>query len=328
MSDIFISYASADREKARKLAACFQEQGWTVWWDRVIPPGQSFDRVIEDALASAKCVVVLWSSSSVASSWVKNEAAEAMSRSVLVPILIEHAKVPLAFRNLQAADLTEWDGSNFLLDRSRNQESSALIQSITSIVDPNLSDQQEARQAQIIAETSAQNSPKAKLTNPLGLGAKFAVVVTIGLFIAAYTGFRLIPASSAPSHSTMVDHGRVISEYEITPVPPLLVDDEFSVTNKTTNELVMKVPCCGAPIPSVTRFMAAKNDVLRIVATDVQPPCYGFNKFLIKNVKTSESRVLVEAYQAQKVSSVDSVCGRPRESYPAVFYDATFEIDF
>ena len=61
MSDIFISYAREDRSRAQELAAVLEGQGWSVWWDRSIPPGRSFDQVIEEALVGAKCVLVLWS---------------------------------------------------------------------------------------------------------------------------------------------------------------------------------------------------------------------------------------------------------------------------
>jgi hypothetical protein len=87
MSDIFISYASADRERATLLSKALQRRGRSVWWDRTIPPGKEYDQVIEEALDSAQCVVVLWSHASVASSWVKTEAAEAMRRKILVPAL-------------------------------------------------------------------------------------------------------------------------------------------------------------------------------------------------------------------------------------------------
>jgi hypothetical protein len=56
MSDIFISYAREDRDKAKALAELCQQQDWSVWWDRRIPPGRSFDEVIEEALGAAKCV--------------------------------------------------------------------------------------------------------------------------------------------------------------------------------------------------------------------------------------------------------------------------------
>jgi len=110
MSDIFISYAREDRGKAKALAELFQQQDWSVWWDRNIPPGRSFDEVIEEALGAAKCVVVLWSKNSASSDWVKGEAAEALQRKILVPARIESANVPLEFRRLQTVDLSDWRG--------------------------------------------------------------------------------------------------------------------------------------------------------------------------------------------------------------------------
>ena len=47
MSDIFISYANADRSRTEPLAKALEAQGWSVWWDRAIPPGKTFDQVIE-----------------------------------------------------------------------------------------------------------------------------------------------------------------------------------------------------------------------------------------------------------------------------------------
>ena len=110
MSDIFISYAREDRDKAKALAELCQQQDWSVWWDRRIPPGRSFDEVIEEALGAAKCVVVLWSKSSASSDWVKGEAAEGLRRKILVPVRIDSANVPLEFRRLQTVDLSDWKG--------------------------------------------------------------------------------------------------------------------------------------------------------------------------------------------------------------------------
>ena len=111
MAQIFISYASADRERARLLAAAVESKGYSVWWDRQIAPGRRFDEVIEEALNAASCVVVLWSTTSVKSDWVKTEAAEAASRKLLIPALIDNTRIPLEFRRLQAADLSKWDGA-------------------------------------------------------------------------------------------------------------------------------------------------------------------------------------------------------------------------
>jgi len=106
-ADVFLSYDREDREKAAALARSLVTEGLSVWWDRHIPPGKSFDTVIEEALAGARCVVVLWSANSVVSDWVKAEAQEGLRRQILVPALLdEGVRLPLGFRQLQAADLT------------------------------------------------------------------------------------------------------------------------------------------------------------------------------------------------------------------------------
>jgi hypothetical protein len=85
--------------------------GWSVWWDRKIVVGQAFDKTIERELEAAKCVIVLWSQKSIDSEWVKNEAAVAAERAVLVPALIDRVKLPLEFRRRQTADLVGWEGN-------------------------------------------------------------------------------------------------------------------------------------------------------------------------------------------------------------------------
>lgn len=111
MSEVFISYAREDRPQAERLAHVFEQQNWTVWWDKVIPPGGKYSDVIGAELQSAKAVIVLWSTASVASDWVKDEAQEGANRHVLVPALIDKVSPPYGFRQLQTADLSDWDGS-------------------------------------------------------------------------------------------------------------------------------------------------------------------------------------------------------------------------
>jgi len=110
LSDVFISYAAEDRDRAARLAHGLGGRGWSVWCDRKIIAGQAFDQAIERELESAKCVVVLWSKHSVGSEWVKNEAAAAAERNVLVPAAVDGVKLPLEFRRRQTADLADWKG--------------------------------------------------------------------------------------------------------------------------------------------------------------------------------------------------------------------------
>jgi hypothetical protein len=108
MAKIFISYASEDRNRAEELAGALSARGWSVWWDRKIPLGKSYDEVIERALGESSCAIVLWSAVSAASEWVRNEASEAKRRGILVPVFLETIDAPLAFRLLNGADLHDW----------------------------------------------------------------------------------------------------------------------------------------------------------------------------------------------------------------------------
>jgi hypothetical protein len=110
MADIFISFAREDQPSAKVLAEAPTHQGWLVWWDHEIPPGSTFDEMIEKELSEVRCVLALWSAASVASKWVKAEAAEANDRGVLVPVLLEDVRLPLEFRRIEAADLIGWTG--------------------------------------------------------------------------------------------------------------------------------------------------------------------------------------------------------------------------
>jgi hypothetical protein len=110
VTDVFLSYANEDRERAATLARSLEAAGWSVWWDRKIVAGHAFDKAIERELETAKSVVVLWSRSSVTSEWVKNEAAAAAERDVLVPASIERVRLPLEFRRKQTVDLADWTG--------------------------------------------------------------------------------------------------------------------------------------------------------------------------------------------------------------------------
>jgi sulfatase modifying factor 1 len=108
MADIFISYAREDKERVAPFASTLESAGWSVWWDPNIRPGEEFDRVIEEALSAANCVVVLWSQNSIKSDWVKEEASIGKQRNILIPAKIDAVEPPLGFGFIQAADLTDW----------------------------------------------------------------------------------------------------------------------------------------------------------------------------------------------------------------------------
>jgi TolB-like protein/cytochrome c-type biogenesis protein CcmH/NrfG len=102
VADVFISYGSADRPIARRLAEELAGRGHTVWWDRALTPGAEFAREIERELEAARVVVVLWSPRSVDSPWVRDEASVARDRRTLLPAVVEGSLPPLGFRQLHA----------------------------------------------------------------------------------------------------------------------------------------------------------------------------------------------------------------------------------
>lgn len=114
--DIFISYAREDYERVKKIVVVLEKQGWSVFWDRQILPGQTWDDYIEERIIDAKCVLVLWSFSSIdRKSYVREEAALARERDSLVPALLDDVQPPFGFRRIHAFDL-----SSFSYDKSHD----------------------------------------------------------------------------------------------------------------------------------------------------------------------------------------------------------------
>jgi TIR domain/Sel1 repeat len=111
MTDIFISYAHEDRPRAQVLAQTLEGQRWSIFWDRTIPIGKTWRDTIGKELGNARCVIVLWSKTSIESGWVQEEADDAKRRGILVPVLIENAQPPIGFRSIQTADLVDWDAT-------------------------------------------------------------------------------------------------------------------------------------------------------------------------------------------------------------------------
>jgi adenylate cyclase len=109
MADLFVSYARADKARVAPLVAALESQGWSVWWDPEIAPGQEFDRLIADELGKARAVVAVWTPTSVASRWVRGEARVAADRGVLAPVRFDGAELPIDLRAIHTTDLDGWN---------------------------------------------------------------------------------------------------------------------------------------------------------------------------------------------------------------------------
>ena len=171
MADVFLSYASEDRERIEPLVKRLEAEGWSVWWDRALIVGPSFEEKIEEALADACCVVVAWSEHSVRSRWCRAEAAEGIERNILVPVLIDDVRPPLQFRGSHTASLLGWpDGEHDL---------SPLLSGITAYTDVALRTPTTA-QSVANAESSQRPSGKSRRSRTVA-----AMVILIAVTTAA-----------------------------------------------------------------------------------------------------------------------------------------------
>ncbi len=110
MADVFISYASEDRNRVRPLAEALRERGFNVRWDRSLWGGEDYTKIIEIELQTAKAVIVVWTQSSAASTFVRDEAGCARDDGRLVPVMLDHVTLPLGFGAIRGEDFTRWNG--------------------------------------------------------------------------------------------------------------------------------------------------------------------------------------------------------------------------
>jgi TIR domain len=150
MGDIFISYSSEDRARAQKLVKTLDDGAWSIFWDRTIPAGKSWREIIGKELDDARCVIVLWSKSSIESSWVLDEADDARRRGVLVPILIDNVLPPIGFRSIQAVKLVDWDSEE------RSQTFDRLVTDIRTLIGAPPLARKENKQAELRVERAAE----------------------------------------------------------------------------------------------------------------------------------------------------------------------------
>lgn len=110
MADVFLSYAREDEARATQIARGLEGMGLDVFWDNEIPPGQTWADYIEGKLAACKVVIVVWSAHSIKSQWVREEARMGRDRAKLIPVMIDGSAAPFGFGEVQAADLSSWNG--------------------------------------------------------------------------------------------------------------------------------------------------------------------------------------------------------------------------
>ncbi len=112
MSDIFLSYSRQDADFMARMRDHLLAQGWGVWTDSNLEPGTpDWVSAIEQAISTARCLIVILSPDAKNSTWVRREIAmaEDMYRLRIFPILLRgdvRSSVPPRLASHQRVDAT------------------------------------------------------------------------------------------------------------------------------------------------------------------------------------------------------------------------------
>lgn len=112
MADVFLSYSKVDKAWVQLVARALNAAGLSCWFDEQIEPDSSWRAEIERELESARCVLVLWTPSSVKRDFVISECERARRRNKLIQCMMEPTEPPLGFDALQYHDLVNWSGAS------------------------------------------------------------------------------------------------------------------------------------------------------------------------------------------------------------------------
>ncbi len=111
MASVFVSYARADETRAEGVADTLRANGYEVWRDDQLPAHRAYADVIEERLKGAAAVLVLWSTESAKSQWVRAEADAARAIGTLVQASLDGSALPMPFNQIECADLSGWRGN-------------------------------------------------------------------------------------------------------------------------------------------------------------------------------------------------------------------------
>ena len=109
----FLSYSSADKEFVEKLAIDLTKYKFPMFFDRwEIKVGDSIVEKIDSALGKMTDLIIILSTNSVNSNWVKKELSSALMKKLkdnsvrILPVLKEKCEIPSIIVDIKYADFT------------------------------------------------------------------------------------------------------------------------------------------------------------------------------------------------------------------------------
>jgi HEAT repeat protein len=205
--DLFLSYSSADRSFAQRLATDLTAYGLRVWWDHwEMRVGDSLTEKIQDGISRSSWLAILLSPDSVNAPWVKRELSAALaeeiegSHVIVLPLLIAECNLPPFLKDRKYADFRD----------SYESGLGALLARVASPIRPNLAEdllsECESRVLRAYAKIAAGERPKyqeflfEKLSSPSShdrLTALYALSTLRNPGLRLHLGTMLADPSSA-----------------------------------------------------------------------------------------------------------------------------------
>ena len=246
MADIFISYAREDKERVRPIVEELEKLGWSVFWDAKLPPGDIWRNYIGKKLDESSCVLVLWSNHSVNSKWVQKEAAEGEKRDILVPLLLDTVDPPFGFRDIHAADLTDWKNNR---SHQAFKELIGVIESKISLLGSPVITPTPVPVLGPVLRKSVVNESRFFKINPKLAAVAVMVVLAVMLLAVRLTSSKQenIPLGPAPNAQS-------------TPMPP---DSAVLRAKQKANDLLLR-QAKEATLNAQNEAVAARQEVTRL----------------------------------------------------------------
>ncbi|MGH8109968.1 MAG: toll/interleukin-1 receptor domain-containing protein [Arenimonas sp.] len=298
MPDIFVSYATADRDAAFRIVGFLEGQGIHCWVaPRDVAPGVEYGHAIINAIEQCKALVLVLSDQSNDSQFVRKEVERAVSKTKVV--------LPVRIREITPSGSLEfYISSAQWVDAWKTPMEQHLMPLVAAIKAMNSNDATPVRSAPLHAMPAA---TPARSHSPLLLG-----VAVVALLAAAITGTLLYtsktdaPApqvAAAPATTTTnSDTGNPSDEPNM-----VLEQDEYEPAPTTTAAPVTQTqaaPVTAAPAPATVAAPAApvskfpkRNDIAFVVGTWCQP----YNGMTIRYdvIRTGADTVLIRVDHPQ-----------------------------
>lgn len=119
MVDVFFSYKREERDRICPIINALVADGFNVWSDSKMLVTANIIKEVNARLQEARCIVVAWSTLSVQSDWVLDEAYDGFIRRCLVPLRIDDVAIPVPFARIETLDFSSWNGSRDVHDWRR-----------------------------------------------------------------------------------------------------------------------------------------------------------------------------------------------------------------